>query len=383
MASLELRAVRKRFGAVEVIHGVDLEVADGEFIVFVGPSGCGKSTLLRMIAGLEPISAGDVLIGGERVNDIAAARRGLAMVFQSYALYPHMTVRKNLSFGLETMRTPRVETRRRVAEAAEILQIVPLLDRRPGQLSGGQRQRVAIGRAIVREPRIFLFDEPLSNLDAELRVQMRVELNKLHRRLGSTMIFVTHDQVEAMTLADRIVVLRAGVIEQVGTPLELYNHPANLFVAGFIGSPRMNFLKAETLSGDDGNPFVRGPSGIELPLGATSTLQPDEQVTVGVRPEHLRLVADDEGLLFGEVQIAEHLGGETFVYVALPSGETAVVEIKGQAPVRAGERVAIGVNAVASHVFGADGSVIRRDPAAARADDLARGDLQGAAAARA
>ena len=242
MADLELRRVVKRFGAVEVIHGIDLRIEDGEFVVFVGPSGCGKSTLLRMIAGLEPISDGTLLIDKAPMQDVPAAARGLAMVFQSYALYPHMTVRKNLSFGLETIGAPRDEIERKVKDAAEILQITELLDRRPGQLSGGQRQRVAIGRAIVREPKIFLFDEPLSNLDAELRMQMRVEINRLHRRLGSTMIFVTHDQVEAMTLADRIVVLRKGVIEQVGTPLDLYNKPANIFVAGFIGSPRMNLL---------------------------------------------------------------------------------------------------------------------------------------------
>ena len=242
MADLELRKVVKRFGAAQVIHGVDLRIGDGEFVVFVGPSGCGKSTLLRMIAGLEEISDGAVLIDGADVTEVPAAKRELAMVFQSYALYPHMSVQKNLSFGLETMGVARAEIERKIRDAAEILQIGELLDRKPGQLSGGQRQRVAIGRAIVREPRIFLFDEPLSNLDAELRTQMRVEINKLHRRLGVTMIFVTHDQVEAMTLADRIVVLRKGVIEQVGTPLELYNKPANIFVAGFIGSPRMNLM---------------------------------------------------------------------------------------------------------------------------------------------
>ena len=225
MADLELRQVVKRFAAAEVIHGVDLKIDDGEFVVFVGPSGCGKSTLLRMIAGLEEITGGDVLIDGEDVTEVPAAKRELAMVFQSYALYPHMSVRKNLAFGLETMGMARAEIERKIRDAAEILQIGKLLDRKPGQLSGGQRQRVAIGRAIVREPRIFLFDEPLSNLDAELRTQMRVEINRLHRRLGATMIFVTHDQVEAMTLADRIVVLRKGVIEQVGTPLELYNRP--------------------------------------------------------------------------------------------------------------------------------------------------------------
>jgi multiple sugar transport system ATP-binding protein len=362
MASLELRNVVKRFGAMEIIHGVDLTIEDGEFVVFVGPSGCGKSTLLRMIAGLEGISAGEVYIDGELVNDIAAAKRGLAMVFQSYALYPHMTVRKNLSFGLETMGASREEIKKRVTEAAEILQIDALLDRRPGQLSGGQRQRVAIGRAIVREPRIFLFDEPLSNLDAELRVQMRVEINKLHRRLGTTMIFVTHDQVEAMTLADRIVVLRAGVIEQVGTPLDLYNHPANLFVAGFIGSPRMNFLTAEMVTSDSGEQRIRGRSGLDLAFPTAGPRLPDqEKVTFGVRPEHLRIADPAGAMLIGEVQIAEHLGGETFLYVSLPSGETIVVEIKGQAAVRSGEQVGIDVDASACHVFGGDGLVIGRN----------------------
>jgi multiple sugar transport system ATP-binding protein len=362
MASLELRGVVKKFGSLEVIHGVDLDVADGEFVVFVGPSGCGKSTLLRMIAGLERASGGEIRIDGALVNDVSAAKRGLAMVFQSYALYPHMSVRKNLSFGLETMRAPKAEIAKRVEQAADILKIGELLDRRPGQLSGGQRQRVAIGRAIVREPKIFLFDEPLSNLDAELRVQMRVEINKLHRRLGTTMIFVTHDQVEAMTLADRIVVLRAGVIEQVGTPLELYNRPANLFVAGFIGSPRMNFLAAEIVRGAEGRLRVRSASGLDVPLSAR-TAQPQDNVTFGVRPEHLR-IADPEGaMLTGEVQIAEHLGGETFVYVALASGETIVVEIQGQAAVQPGERVGIEIDEETCHVFGADGSVIEREMA--------------------
>ncbi|MCA1999139.1 MAG: ATP-binding cassette domain-containing protein, partial [Hyphomicrobiales bacterium] len=233
MATLTLRSVTKSFGPARVIHGIDLEIGHGEFIVFVGPSGCGKSTLLRMIAGLESVTTGAVEIDGQVVNDIPAAERGLAMVFQSYALYPHMSVRQNLSFGLENIRTPKPEIARRVAEAARMLRMEHLLDRRPGQLSGGQRQRVAIGRAVVREPKIFLFDEPLSNLDAELRVQMRVEIGNLHQRLGNTMIYVTHDQVEAMTMADRIAVLKDGRLEQFGRPLDLYNHPANLFVAGF------------------------------------------------------------------------------------------------------------------------------------------------------
>jgi multiple sugar transport system ATP-binding protein len=356
MASLQLRNVFKRFGAIEVIHGVDLDIGDGEFVVFVGPSGCGKSTLLRMIAGLEAVSGGEVLIDGEVVNEVPAAKRGLAMVFQSYALYPHMSVRKNLSFGLETMGAPRHEIQARVAEAAEILQIEPLLSRRPGQLSGGQRQRVAIGRAIVREPKIFLFDEPLSNLDAELRVQMRVEINKLHRRLGATMIFVTHDQVEAMTLADRIVVLRAGVVEQVGAPLELYNRPANLFVAGFIGSPRMNFLPAE-VTRVDGSAFemrLEPDLRLTMPVAGPGPATGDK-VTVGIRPEHLRIAEDGQGQLSGEVQIAEHLGGETFLYVTLASGASLTVEIQGQLAAKPGQHVGISFEPTAYHAFAADG----------------------------
>src|SRR3954466_5256674 len=257
MADVTLRQVRKDYAGVEVVHGVDLDIEPGEFVVFVGPSGCGKSTLLRMIAGLEPISGGALLIDGQPMNEVPAAKRGIAMVFQSYALYPHMSVYQNLAFGLETAHLPRPEIQQRVQRAAQILRIEPLLKRKPKQLSGGQRQRVAIGRAIVREPRIFLFDEPLSNLDAELRVQMRVEIAKLHKDLGNTMIYVTHDQVEAMTMADKIVVLSAGNIEQVGAPLELYNSPRNRFVAGFIGSPKMNFLEAKVESADGAGAKLR------------------------------------------------------------------------------------------------------------------------------
>ena len=243
MAALTLRRVVKRFGQVEIIHGVDLDIVDGEFVVFVGPSGCGKSTLLRMIAGLEELTEGELRIGDQVVNDVEPAARGVAMVFQTYALYPHMSVEENMGFGLRMAGSPKAEIKERVTRAAEILHLTPLLKRRPKQLSGGQRQRVAIGRAIVREPKVFLFDEPLSNLDAELRVQMRIEISKLHSDLETTMIYVTHDQVEAMTLADKIVVLKLGRIEQVGRPMDLYERPANLFVAGFIGSPKMNFLK--------------------------------------------------------------------------------------------------------------------------------------------
>ncbi len=357
MAGLELQQVVKRFGAVEVIHGIDLKIDSGEFIVFVGPSGCGKSTLLRMIAGLESVTEGDVLIDGEVVNAIPAVKRGLAMVFQSYALYPHMSVRKNLSFGLETMRAPKAEITQRVAEAAEILQIGELLDRKPGQLSGGQRQRVAIGRAIVREPKIFLFDEPLSNLDAELRMQMRVEINKLHRRLRSTMIFVTHDQVEAMTLADRIVVLRAGVVEQIGSPLELYNEPENLFVAGFIGSPRMNFLSGTVVGGGDGKIDVRLDTGMTLSSAvAGKALATGEKITLGVRPENVSVAALDDAMLAGEVQIAEHLGGETFVYVNLSGGQSITVEIQGQASITAGERIGLSFADTAYHLFELEGA---------------------------
>ena len=355
MASLELRQVVKRFGNIEVIHGIDLDIKDGEFIVFVGPSGCGKSTLLRMIAGLEGITGGDVLIDGQVVNDIPAVKRGLAMVFQSYALYPHMSVRKNLSFGLETMRAPKDEIKKRVAEAADILQIGELMERRPGQLSGGQRQRVAIGRAIVREPEIFLFDEPLSNLDAELRMQMRVEINKLHRRLGTTMIFVTHDQVEAMTLADRIVVLRSGIVEQVGTPLDLYNHPANLFVAGFIGSPRMNFLKARASGMSNKTVSLTLETGGGLDRVLLSPAEAGAAVTVGVRPEALSLADAESAAIRGEVQITEHLGGETFVYVTLPSGEPLTVELPGQVAVEPGSTIGVEIDPQAVHVFNADG----------------------------
>src|SRR5437773_3588493 len=261
MAPLQLHRVVKRYGTTAVVHGIDLEVKDGEFVVFVGPSGCGKSTLLRMIAGLESVTEGDLLIDGKRINDVSASQRGLAMVFQSYALYPHMTVHQNLAFGLENLRAPRAEIDAKVKAAAKMLKLDALLERRPTQLSGGQRQRVAIGRAIVRNPTIFLFDEPLSNLDAALRVQMRSELTALHKRLGTTMIYVTHDQVEAMAMADRIVVLRAGSVEQIGTPLELYNRPDNRFVAGFIGSPQMNVLSGHIAAiHDDGARIALDPA---------------------------------------------------------------------------------------------------------------------------
>ena len=352
MASLNLRQVRKSFGDVHIIHGVDLDIADGEFTVFVGPSGCGKSTLLRMICGLETVTAGDVLIEGQRVNDLRAAQRGLAMVFQSYALYPHMTVRQNLAFGLENIRMPRAEITKRITEAARMLRLDQYLDRRPTALSGGQRQRVAIGRAIVREPRIFLFDEPLSNLDAELRVSMRGELTQLHRRLGATMVYVTHDQVEAMTMADKIVVLRAGRIEQTGAPLDLYNRPANQFVAGFIGSPRMNFLPGRVGSG-----------GVEVdglgtvPVPPRPGLAPGAPVTLGIRPEHLVV---EPGTATGapggpDVEAVEQLGGLSYVKLSLHG---IVAQIAGQTRLSPGDHAALRLPVEHVHLFDGAGLAV-------------------------
>jgi multiple sugar transport system ATP-binding protein len=341
MSTLELRQVTKSFGTTKVIHGIDLAISHGEFIVFVGPSGCGKSTLLRMIAGLEPVTAGDVAIDNAVVNDIPAAERGLAMVFQSYALYPHMSVRQNLSFGLENIRTPKPEIEKRVMEAARMLRMEQLLDRRPGQLSGGQRQRVAIGRAVVREPKIFLFDEPLSNLDAELRVQMRTEIGSLHQRLGNTMIYVTHDQVEAMTMADRIAVLKDGRLEQFGKPLDLYNRPSNLFVAGFIGSPRMNFLngKVQGVSAAGVTLQLDGGGSVSVPCEAGG-LASGAEVKLGVRPEHIRL-DDASGDAKLAVTITEQLGGESYLHGTLSSGETLSVRLAGQTRVNRGDTVSL------------------------------------------
>jgi len=354
--SVVLQQVEKRYGDVEVIHGIDLNIDPGEFTVFVGPSGCGKSTLLRMIAGLEPISGGSLLIDGERMNEVPAAKRGIAMVFQSYALYPHMNVYQNLAFGLETARVPKPEIQQRVQKAAEILRIEPLLKRKPKQLSGGQRQRVAIGRAIVREPRIFLFDEPLSNLDAELRVQMRVEIAKLHKDLGNTMIYVTHDQVEAMTMADKIVVLQAGIIEQVGAPLELYNHPKNRFVAGFIGSPKMNFLAAKVESADGAGAKLRAGGSqivVNRQVGA------GDAVTFGVRPEHIG-INEGSGVELAKVKVdlVEQLGGQTMVYTTTSDGQALTIAVDGQRPVELGSTLTAYVDPARYHVFGQDGRAI-------------------------
>jgi multiple sugar transport system ATP-binding protein len=348
LASIELKGVRKSYGTIEVIKGIDLSIGHGEFCVFVGPSGCGKSTLLRMISGLEPITAGDVVIGGEVVNRVPAADRGLAMVFQSYALYPHMTVRQNLSFGLENSGTPRAEIRQKTEAAAKMLQIDPLLDRRPKDLSGGQRQRVAIGRAVVREPKVFLFDEPLSNLDAELRVGMRNEIAGLHRRLGNTMIYVTHDQVEAMTMADKIAVLRLGELEQFGRPLDLFNRPDNLFVAGFIGSPRMNFLEGRVDASDRSALVLSTGDRVPLPAGRF-TNAPGQPVTLGIRPTALQPAED--GALAMQVDSVEQLGTESYLYGTASDGTRLTVHERGQTRVDFGERIRLGLAPEGMHLF--------------------------------
>lgn len=353
MSTLQLKQIKKTFGETDVIKGVDLEVNDREFVVFVGPSGCGKSTLMRMIAGLENATSGDILIDGTRMNEVGPADRGLAMVFQSYALYPHMTVEDNMGFSMRLAKVPKEERRQKVREAARILQLEPLLGRKPKALSGGQRQRVAIGRAIVRNPSIFLFDEPLSNLDAALRVQMRIELARLHEALDATMIYVTHDQIEAMTMADKIVVLRDGEVEQVGSPMQLYHHPRNRFVAGFIGSPKMNFLDVGFKQAD-----AEGVS-IELPGGGVCHVPVDGRgvaanatLVLGIRPEHLLL--DDQGLLEGEIQVLERLGSQTSLYVQM--GETMMTLMAdGEVAHRVHDRVRFNFAPQRAHLFDGNG----------------------------
>jgi len=355
MADVKLRNVKKRFGDVEIIKGVDLDIADGEFCVFVGPSGCGKSTLLRLVAGLEEISDGSLSIGGREMAHVSPANRGVAMVFQSYALYPHMTVEENISFGLRMARAPRDEIARRVQKASDMLQLGPYLQRKPSQLSGGQRQRVAIGRAVVREPDVFLFDEPLSNLDAALRVQTRIEIGKLHQDLKATMIYVTHDQVEAMTMADKIVVLSAGRIEQVGSPLELYHRPRNQFVAGFIGSPKMNFIPVDARVGE-GGAEIRLPGGAALSLpGAADAAG---AATLGVRPEHLRLGEAGDARLTAQVKLCERLGAETMLYAVLEGGPEVTVSADGLCRVQPGDRIQIGLDAASCHLFDRGGSTL-------------------------
>ena len=351
MAKLELKNVRKSFQSLEVIHGINLTVEDESFTVFVGPSGCGKSTLLRMIAGLEELTSGEVHIGGKRCDHLLPSARGMAMVFQTYALYPHMSVYENLKFGLVNQKLPKAEIDARIRRAADILRISELLSRRPSQLSGGQSQRVAIGRAIVKEPEAFLFDEPLSNLDAELRVKMRSEIVSLHRRLKSTMIYVTHDQVEAMTMADTIVVLREGVVEQMGTPIELYARPRNQFVACFLGTPQMNVLKAKVqtanakatcLSIDDGRTTIdAATNGAGVPVGA--------DCGVGIRPEHLSV--SDNGPIKGTVIATEMLGSETIVFASLQSGENVTASLRGIRSLPQGSAIHFGVSSRFVHVF--------------------------------
>ena len=343
MASLELTSIAKKYGAVEVMRGLNLTVKDGAFCALLGPSGCGKSTLLRMIAGLEAVTEGNIRIGDTDVTHEEPSRRGVAMVFQNYALYPHLTVRQNIGFSLSLAGAPKAEQTEKSDRVAKLLQMEPLMDRRPSELSGGQRQRVAIGRALVRDPKVFLFDEPLSNLDALLRVQMRLELAKLHQDLKTTMIYVTHDQIEAMTLADQIVVLDKGVVQQVGSPLELYNTPVNRFVAGFIGSPAMNFLPVKSEGGD-----LVLPGGAHIgPAGAT--------VEIGMRPEHVRVVAAGQGMLQGTTRVVEQLGNTSFIYLDMPSG-TFVVEVAPDATPAPGQAVGLELDLTRLHRFAADGT---------------------------
>ena len=346
MASVDLIEVRKAYAEHEVIHGVSIQIADGEFVALVGPSGCGKSTLLRMIAGLEPITAGEVRIADRVVNDLEPKDRDIAMVFQNYALYPHKNVADNMSFSLQMRRLPKTEIGERVRRAAEILDLVPYLARYPRQLSGGQRQRVAMGRAIVRDPKVFLFDEPLSNLDAKLRVQMRAEIKELHQRLKTTTVYVTHDQVEAMTMADRIVVLHHGNVEQIGTPLELYDRPANLFVAGFIGSPAMNMIAGTVEAG--AKPAFVAANGTRLPLGKAPDGLDGRKVIYGFRPEHLTL----GGSLLLEVSVIEPTGSETQV-VAKLAGQKIVGVFRERIVTRPGEKLAVTPNLSAVHLFDA------------------------------
>ena len=347
MAKVDLQDVRKTYGKTDVIHGVDCGIADGEFLVIVGPSGCGKSTLLRMVAGLETVTGGEIRIGDKVVNQLEPAQRDIAMVFQNYALYPHMSVYRNMAYGLKIQGLDKAEIDERVRKAAEILELGELLERKPRQLSGGQRQRVAMGRAIVREPAVFLFDEPLSNLDAKLRVQMRVEIKKLQERLGITSIYVTHDQVEAMTLGHRLMVLNSGRVEQLGTPLELYSTPASVFVAGFIGSPSMNFLPAQ-VSGDGQRIEIEGGESLPLNSGGAAA----GPVTLGIRPEHLEPAPESEGVAHLSVDLVEELGADTLVHGHF--GEAAqelTARLSGTHKVAAGERLPLRVGADHLHLF--------------------------------
>ena len=359
MAAIRLEGVRKSFGDLEVIKGVDLQIDEREFVVFVGPSGCGKSTLLRLVSGLEEVSEGKILIDGTEATGLPPAERGLSMVFQSYALYPHMTVRENMGFGLKMARVPASKITRKVEDAATILHLMDLLDRKPKALSGGQRQRVAIGRAIVREPKAFLFDEPLSNLDAALRIEMRIEIAKLHQSLDATMIYVTHDQVEAMTLADKIVVLNGGEVEQIGAPLDLYWRPANLFVARFIGAPQMNILECDTRS-TDGKPvsvILSGREVLRLPGSPDPVM--GGPVKLGIRPEHITFAEEGPGHFSGTVSVAEHLGGDSFIHVDVEGLGTVTVRAPGGTSAAVGDRVALRFAEEKCHLFDSDGLAAR------------------------
>src|SRR6202161_4477422 len=345
MASVDVVNIRKAYGGLEVIHGVSVSIDDGEFVTLVGPSGCGKSTLLRMIAGLESITDGAIKIGGRVVNTLAPKDRDIAMVFQNYALYPHKTVAENMSFGLKLRRTPRAEIEARVRRAAEILDVTPYLSRYPRQLSGGQRQRVAMGRAIVRDPQVFLFDEPLSNLDAKLRVAMRTEIKELHQRLKTTTVYVTHDQIEAMTMADKIVVMHDGVVEQIGSPLELYDRPDNQFVAGFIGSPAMNFLKGKVKS--NGSATFQGPNGVKLPLASAPANSDGRPAVYGIRPEHFT-IADDGAE--AEIIVVEPTGSETQVFAKL-GGQQVVAVFRERHQFKPGDKVRLKPDPTLVHLF--------------------------------
>ena len=354
MAAISLKGLKKRYGATDIIKGVDIEIDDGAFVVFVGPSGCGKSTLLRMIAGLEDISGGTLTIGDTVVNDLPPKDRGVAMVFQSYAIFPHMTVRENVAFGLTISGASKEEKAAKVAEVARILQMEHLLDRRPAQLSGGQRQRVAIGRAIARKPKVFLFDEPLSNLDAALRMNMRMEIGKLHKALGATMIYVTHDQVEAMTLADKIVVLKDGLVQQIGAPMDLYLHPANEFVAGFLGAPSMNFLAVEVMSVTASHATVRNaalePVAIPVRLGVP---KPGQPARLGIRPQYLHPVTADrpQARLTGKVTLTERLGTETVLEMRLGDGTALIAALGQDAVFPLNSDVVLGFDPAMTHLF--------------------------------
>ena len=346
MASVAIRNVHKSFGAVEILHGVSVDISDGEFVTLVGPSGCGKSTLLRMIAGLEGVSRGEIAIGGRVVNDVPPKARDIAMVFQNYALYPHMTVRENMAFSLTLKKAAKADSDARVQRAAEILGLTPLLSRYPRQLSGGQRQRVAMGRAIVRDPQVFLFDEPLSNLDAKLRVQMRAEIKELHQRLKTTTIYVTHDQIEAMTMADKIVVMHDGIVEQIGKPLELYDRPNNLFVASFIGSPAMNLLK-----GSIGGGGFEGTGGMNVPLPARSGVEPGTSVVLGIRPENVRIADDGFPVT---ISVVEPTGSEIQIIGRTPGGEEIVANFRERHDLVPGETVRLSVQPNLIHLFKGD-----------------------------